>query len=760
MGAKTSGSDAVAPPPAIDAFWRAANYLSASLLYLRSNATLRRPLELSDLKPRAVGHWGCAPSLNFLWANLLYAIQATGADVRLFLGTGHAGASWLACTSLEGSLGRYYGLRDDEPGLNELVSAFGRTGGFPTELSSRYPGVLWPSGELGHALGIAQGHALSARDAVTVAILGDGELETAPTSAAFDAVRKLRARTPRLSVIVNLNGFRMGGPSEISAWTTDEIAGRFAPLGLSPKFIEGFDAAALAAALVSALSDPEEHNDRMPLILFRTPKGATLPPSPMGEDLVGTHRAHKAPVKKLRGPEDVAWLEAWLRSYGPEHIFSGGRLDRSSFAAIVPPDPLLIGAVRSRIAPPHQPSSEIRAPASTRPTHVTSTDAFVATVRSLAENTSAGLLLTSPDELTSNRLDAITASSDIELVEYLSEQLCVSWAVGAVTAGRSSWYATYDAFAPIVTSTVTQYLKFLDDALEARVVQVSHPPLNILLTSLGWRNVYSHQDPGFASSLLEKRFSSFRCFLPATPASMAAAVEACHRLPNSVNCVIADKYPPRWTPPITGLPTGEPFTLLGTWGDTSHAAYRVIIVVAGDYLVREAVYAAEAVALAASQIAAQVVVLEELTWLYRSSPDCDFQRAQFANVVQGSQSVQLVTSLYDDILFALVRRLLPQEMKLTSRGFRSHATSATPVGLLLESGSTWLQLAQEALAQGLRDATGGESAMMRTALRNLRATEYKLRDELARAYDEPQWYWDLLAASVMGGNRGEEDGDL
>ena len=223
------------------AFWRAANYVSVCLLYLKRNVHMQQPLRLPDFKPRGVGHWGCVPSLNFIWACLSSAVCATGSDVRLFVGTGHGGAAWLSSAFVEGSLRAQHGISRDEVGLTRLAGRFGQTRGFPTELGAQYPGLLWPSGEIGYALAVAQGHSISSDTAISVAVVGDGELESAATCAALYATRALSCG--RLVVLVNANGLRMGGASGAAQhWTEDELQAMFRAQGYDPCLVRGFDA--------------------------------------------------------------------------------------------------------------------------------------------------------------------------------------------------------------------------------------------------------------------------------------------------------------------------------------------------------------------------------------------------------------------------------------------------------------------------------------------------------------------------------------
>jgi xylulose-5-phosphate/fructose-6-phosphate phosphoketolase len=664
-------------------------------------------------------------------------------DVRLFLGTGHAGAAWLACTFLEGSFSRNYAL-GDETEIEEFCGSFGRTGGYLTELCAEYPGVLWPSGELGYTLGVAHGHALSTGNGTVVAVVGDGELETAPTSAALHGIRKFRDRASRLTIVINLNGLRMGGPSEISTWTDLEIQKYFAAFGLRPNFVEGFDVRGLAQALEKALL--RSHKSGPPsLIILRTPKGATMPPTRSGGDVAGTTRSHKVPVKRIEQAEDVAWVQEWLRSYKLEQIFKNGLLDRAPFKALLPASDLLIGNARERIARDSQGNVHAERVINLEPDS-TAVQAFVKAVESEPEELPKLTLLTSPDELASNRLHTID-SSKIEIVEYLSEHQCLAWSIGAVTCGRASWYTSYDAFAPIISSMLTQYLKFLDSGHRSGIPMFNRP-LNIFLTSLAWRNVYSHQDPGLASSLLEKRFSSFYCFQPASPLSTAKAVGICSQRLNTVARIIADKRRSAWTLPKSELGNGIPFTLAGRW-EAEKTTFRITFLVTGDYLVREAMFAAEVVASAAKNTATQTIVLEELTWLYRPDGACDALRAEFQRLIDGSDLFMLTTSLYEDVVSSLIRHVLWPQCNMTSHGFRSSSASVTPVSVLLESKSSWLQLAAEALAQTLNHSSEREAKEIFAAIGKLRGVEDRLRRELERAYDEPEWYWRLKPQDIL-----------
>jgi xylulose-5-phosphate/fructose-6-phosphate phosphoketolase len=721
----------------VNSFWRAANYLSVCLLYLQKNAALSTPLSLSDVKPFAAGHWGCVPSINFIWANLLWAIRANGTDVRMFLGTGHAGPSWLACSYLEGSLQQYSSVGDDEESISMLSRSFGRTLGYTTELSAQYPGVLWPSGELGYTLGIAHGHAIVTNNCATVVVIGDGELETAPTCAALQALRKKRSCKP-ITIVVNLNGLRMGGLSEISTWDDTQVLAYFSSLDIVPTFVEGFDVIGLASLLVSSITESADSRPR--IILLRTPKAATTPASPDGQKLTGSIDAHKAPLKHISSDRQVKWLEKWLISYEPDTIFINGQLHRRAFGEIVPAADLLIGSVRNRILGTQNQWSFIKnsipVPSSASKTSI---DAFVETLNQCRGSCDERLLLTSPDELASNRLTFLDRSR-VEVLEYLSEHQCVSWCIGAAIAGTPAWFTTYDAFASIGLSLISQYLKYLDHACSIGST-MSNRSCNILLTSLAWRNVYSHQDPGFASALLEKQFDAFRCFLPASYDGMCAVVRRCTEELNVVNCVIADKYTNQNQQVSTRLTDNIPYFIYRQYCE-SPGTRSIVLIVAGDYLLREAGIAAQIAVGICKKISIRLIVLEELTWLYRHSDECVQHRREFCEMVADHDTFLVVTSLYAGTLSATLQTVIPNGIKPLVLGYRSNAKYVTPAGALLESGASWIQLAARLLSHVSDGTTFEDKQSVLSAINDLENIELTLRDWLKHEPEDPDWYWD------------------
>jgi xylulose-5-phosphate/fructose-6-phosphate phosphoketolase len=603
---------------------------------------------------------------------------------------------------------------------------------------------------LGYALGVAHGHALSAPNARVIAVLGDGELETAPTAAALQAFRVAPKQSGNLTVVVNLNGFRMGGPSHFASWSDDQIRAYFDVFGFSTRFVSGFDVRALLRAIESAMA-PVNGPQIATVVVLKTLKGATAPPL-AGEPIEGTSRAHKVPLKKLRTQEHVRWLEDWLRSYRTALRCSDGRLDRADFEAILPDERMLIGRVRERTARSSCGANEPRRRGTVR-LDCALIETFADSLAAFADSEERTTLLTSPDELSSNRLEGV-APERVETIEYLSEHQCLSWTIGSISAGRQSWFATYDAFAPMVLSMVVQYARFLDNHMERAGLALRHRALNIVLTSLGWRNVYSHQDPGFISSLLERRLSSLRCFLPISSGSVAAAVAACAGAEGVVNCIAIDKHM-NPSPPDHGGLACAPYTIIreSRRGESVDGDRLVTFLVIGDYLVREALAAADALACASPPVSARVVVIEELTWLYRAGSECDALRARFRESAAGGGLTWIVSSLYGDVVSALLR----EGVGLGDHKVRSFAPvvgAVSPAAVLLSCGQTWPQLAADVLGSvGFSDLRASDRDSRAHLLTQLQGVEKRLRRDLGAAYDDPEWYWRDFPQALLAAER-------
>nr|WP_029396503.1 phosphoketolase [Streptomyces sp. SID4926] len=515
----------------------ALDYLCLAQLYLRENPLLARPLTSAHVKWRPAGHWGVCPPVNRMLAALgpVQASVPDGYELRVLHGAGHAGPSALAHAYLTGRLGRVYpDLIQSPAGLLELVSGFPRpeTGG---EITPMIPGHLHTGGQLGAALAIGQGTVLDAPRRLTVALLGDGECETGTTAASWLASRALRGTGDHGTVlpVVLLNGMRMGGPSVLSTLSRDELTAYFTGLGHQPVYSDGLDIAQLRQAIAEAVADARPLGVPGPssVLVLTLEKGYGAPAG-----LAATPAVHKTPLHDPASvPSEFDLLSEWLASYRPAQLLTPGGRPRPHLLPALPrprPEPGGLSAPRGCIA------------ASTQVADHASGRAFAQVVPDVlrARAAQGPFRVFSPDELASNRIDLTDGQGRTVpwAVEVLSEELCHAWAQGYTETGRHALVATYEAFAPITLSLVQQQLKHRSARRHAGLAPL--PSLVYLLTSLGWHNTFTHQNPSLATALLAGGDPSVHVLTPADPARAAAALTFALRKLDRCTLVIADKH--------------------------------------------------------------------------------------------------------------------------------------------------------------------------------------------------------------------------
>ena len=530
----------------IDAYWRAANYLSVGQIYLLDNPLLREPLEAEHVKPRLLGHFGTTPGLNLVYAHFNRAIRARDLSVLYVTGPGHGGPGLVANAYLEGTYTEVYpdiGL--DEEGLRRLFRQFSFPGGIPSHVAPEVPGSIHEGGELGYALVHAFGAAFDNPDLVVACVIGDGEAETGPLAASWHSNKFLNPRTDGAVLpILHLNGYKIANPTLLARIPDEELVALFDGYGYRPIVVAGgFDGeepAAVhrrfAAALDEALDEiariqaearadgAEPERPRWPMIVLRTPKGWTGPREVGGLPVEGTWRSHQVPMTDVReNPEHLRLLEEWLRSYRPEELFDeGGRLV-PKLAELPPTGPRRMSAnphanggelLRDLVLPDFRDYAvEVPKPGTTlsEPTRV-----LGAFLRDVVARNSKSFLLFGPDETASNRLGDVfevtgrrwlaaaeqtdeDLAADGRVFEVLSEHLCQGWLEGYLLTGRHGLFNCYEAFIHIIDSMFNQHAKWLK---VTRQIPWRRPiaSLNYLLSSHVWRqdhNGFSHQDPGF-----------------------------------------------------------------------------------------------------------------------------------------------------------------------------------------------------------------------------------------------------------------------
>ncbi|MET8623774.1 phosphoketolase [Kitasatospora sp. NPDC004669] len=531
-GRAAAEARAAVPDEAVDAYWRALNYLSAAQLYLADNPRLARPLRHDDLKASPRGHWGVCPPVNYLLAHLgpLTARRPEGSELLVLHGAGHAGPSALAHAYLNQNLPLTGSEAWSMADLRALVASFPDAQRFGSEITPLIPGVRHTGGQLGPALAVAQGMALDAPHRLVVPLIGDGELETGATAAAWLARRALAGTGEHGAVlpVVLANGLRMGGPSLLAGLTGEEMAAYFTGLGCRPLVTDGVDLPAFRRLLADALAalQPLGEQGPQPVVVLTMPKGHTGPEEVAGRKIAGTPAVHKTPLARpLDNEAEFAALANWLASYRPTELLTAqGRPADLVRRALPGP---------AERAPSGQPAVRLGA-GQLRPWADVS-----AVVRARAEH--PGFRLFSPDEIASNRLSlSLDGSTPDWAVEILNEEICHGWLQGYTETGRDAVLATYEAFAPVNTSLLVQHLKHRN--LRYAAGHANLPSVNYLITSLGWRNTYTHQNPGLASAMLELEDPSVHIYTPADATRAAAVLAAMLASRDRVNFLITDKH--------------------------------------------------------------------------------------------------------------------------------------------------------------------------------------------------------------------------
>jgi xylulose-5-phosphate/fructose-6-phosphate phosphoketolase len=572
----------------LDAWWRAANYLSVGQIYLLANPLLREPLRPEHVKVRLLGHWGTTPGLNFINAHVNRVIAARDLDAIWIVGPGHGGPAAVANAWLEGTYTEQYPqVTMDEPGMARLFRQFSFPGGIGSHVTPETPGSIHEGGELGYALSHAYGAAFDSPDLVVFCVVGDGEAETGPLAAGWHGNKFLSPRTDGAVVpILHLNGYKIANPTILARIPEDELVSFFRGHGYDPIIVAGDDPAdvhpAMAAALDRALDavatiqrrarvDGVDERPIWPVIVFRTPKGWTGPEEVDGLPTEGSWRSHQVPFGNVRGnAEHRALLEAWLRSYRPEELFDEAGAPRPEILALSPRGDRRISA---------NPVTNAGGPAATdlvlpdfrdHAVDVPSPGASTAEatrvaggwLRDVIRANPSTFRIFGPDETASNRLSAVFEATDRawqeeiyptdedlaptgRVIEMLSEHNCQGWLEGYTLTGRHGLFDCYEAFIHIVDSMVNQHAKWLKMTREI-AWRRPIPSLNYLLTSHVWRqdhNGFSHQDPGFIDHVVNKKAEVIRVYLPPDANTLLSVMDHCLRSRHYINVVVAGKQP-------------------------------------------------------------------------------------------------------------------------------------------------------------------------------------------------------------------------
>jgi xylulose-5-phosphate/fructose-6-phosphate phosphoketolase len=575
----------------IDAWWRAANYLSVGQVYLLANPLLRQPLKMDDTKPRLLGHWGTVPGLNFIYVHLNRIINARDLNLLFIAGPGHGAPGVVANCYLEGTYSELYPeVPESEAGMQHLFKQFSFPGGIPSHAAPETPGSIHEGGELGYSLAHAFGAVFDNPDLIVACVVGDGEAETGPLATAWHGNKFLNTvRDGAVLPILHLNGYKIANPTILARIPHAELESLFKGYGYAPIFVEGddpkemhpkmaaaFDQAfdAIAAIQKKARAKNDSTRPIWPMIVLRSPKGWTCPKTVDGLKTEGFWRAHQVPFT-LEKPAHLKLLEHWMKSYRPEELFDASGKLVPEIAALAPK------GTRRMSANPHANGGALKRPLDL-PDHTTyaakvekpgalcaeSTKIMGAYLRDVLKNSEKdrNFRVFGPDETDSNRLMAVFEASprtweeptypydtflapEGRVMEILSEHSCQGWLEGYLLTGRHGLFNCYEAFIHIVDSMVNQHAKWLKSSRE---VPWRRPiaSLNYLLTSHVWRqdhNGFSHQDPGFIDYVTNKKADTVRVYFPPDANTLLCITDHCLRSWNRINVIVAGKQPePQW----------------------------------------------------------------------------------------------------------------------------------------------------------------------------------------------------------------------
>jgi len=579
----------------IDAYWRAANYLSVGQIYLRDNPLMKRPLALTDIKKMLLGHWGTTPGQNFIYAHLNRAIRAYDLDMIYVSGPGHGGPAVVGNTYLEGTYSEIYpDISQDEAGLRKLFTQFSFPGGIPSHASPECPGSIHEGGELGYSLSHSFGAVFDNPGLIVACVVGDGEAETGPLATAWHSNKFLNPATDGAVLpILHLNGFKISNPTVLARISHEELEQLLRGYGWSPIFVEGHQPAAMheqmARALDTAVQSIQsiqrgareqgvQERPRWPMIVLNSPKGWTGPKQVDGAPNEGTFHSHQVPISSpAEHPGHLELLESWLRSYRPQELFTPEGQLRPELAELAPRGARRMGSnphanggmlLRDLRMPDYREYAvEISRPGSATAGDTHILGRFLRDVAQLNRG-QRNFRVFGPDETLSNGLEAIfdvterqwegstvpgdeLLARDGRVVEMLSEHQCEGWLEGYLLTGRHGLFNCYEAFIHIVDSMFNQHAKWLkvSSQLPWRHKIAS---LNYLLSSHVWRqdhNGFTHQDPGFIDQVVNKKAEIIRVYLPPDANCLLSVADHCLRSRHYVNVVIAGKHPaPQWLP--------------------------------------------------------------------------------------------------------------------------------------------------------------------------------------------------------------------
>lgn len=732
----------------MNAYWRAANYLSVGQIYLLDNPLLTEPLKLSHIKPRLLGHWGTTPGLNFIHVHVNRLIKEHDLNMIFICGPGHGGPAMVANCWLEGTYSEYYpNIPMDKEGMKYLFHQFSFPGGIPSHVAPETPGSIHEGGELGYALSHAYGNVFDNPSLIACCVVGDGEAETGPMATAWHSNKFLNpARDGVVLPILHLNGYKIANPTLLSRISEEELVKLFEGYGYDVHFVEGNDPNVvhpkMAAVLEACLADIKaiQHEwrsakdtktlkrPRWPMIVMRTPKGWTGPESVDGKKTEDFWRSHQVPLSGLaNNPDHIAILENWLKSYKPEELFDENGTLLSELQELAPlgqrrigDNPHANGGILLRnLRLPDFREYEVKVPTpgsvEAEATRVMGT--FLRDVMKY-NRMQNNFRIFGPDETASNRWDDVFAatsrvwmeeilpedtdlSQDGRVMEILSEHTCQGWLEGYLLTGRHGFFSCYEAFIHLIDSMFNQHAKWLKTTNR---IPWRRPiaSLNYLLTSHVWRqdhNGFSHQDPGFIDHVVNKKAEVIRVFLPPDANTLLSVTDHVLRSRNYVNVIVAGKQPaPQWLSMDAAAKHCEAGVSVWEWASNDNGTKTdIVMACAGDVPTLETLAAVDILRREVPDLKIRVINVVNLMKLQPETEHPNgLSDADFVELFTPDTPIVFAYHGYPWLIHRLTYRR-SNHVHLHVRGYKEEGTTSTPFDMVVMNEVDRFHLAMDAI---------------------------------------------------------------
>jgi xylulose-5-phosphate/fructose-6-phosphate phosphoketolase len=786
---------------AINAYWRAANYLSVGQIYLYDNPLLKEPLRLNHIKPRLLGHWGTTPGLNFIYVHLNRVIKNHDLNMIYIAGPGHGGPAIVANTYLEGTYSEYFpNISQDTEGMKKLFRQFSFPGGIPSHAAPETPGSIHEGGELGYAISHAFGAAFDNPDLIVACVVGDGEAETGPLATAWHSNKFLNpVQDGAVLPILHLNGYKIANPSLLARISHEELRDLFIGYGYKPYFVEGSDYDGMhqrmASILDSVITDITsiqntarkkgiDERPKWPMIILRTPKGWTGPKKVDGRKVEGFWRSHQVPFSELATkPQHMQLLKKWMKSYKPEELFDENGKIIQELSDLAPRGARRMGAnphangglLLKKLKMPDFRKYALNVPEPGwvlgEATRVMGT--FLRDVMKMNMK-ERNFRVFGPDETASNRLNALFdvtdrawmektipeddhLAPDGRVMEVLSEHTCQGWLEGYLLTGRHGLFSCYEAFIHIVDSMFNQHAKWLKVTSSEIPWRRPIASLNYLLTSHVWRqdhNGFSHQDPGFIDHVMNKKADIIRVYLPPDANALLCVTDHCLRSRNFINVIVAGKQPQlQWLDMDAAVKHCSSGIGIWEWASNDRGSEPdVVMACAGDVPTLETIAAVELLRRLVPDLKIRVINIVDLMTLQpKEEHPHGLSSREFDALFTTDKPIIFAYHGYPWLIHRLTYRRT-NHRNLHVRGYKEEGTTTTPFDMVVLNDLDRFHLVGDVIDRVPK--LGNMAAYAKQSVRD-RLIEHR---EYIRTYGEDMpeirdWKWGLSNGGKSGKRR-------